>query len=210
MISATELEDFYTTHHQLGLPPESGVQPVATYNIPCHIQLTATSLVGKNNTNNNSTGAAEHTEQYTIQLAEAYAASWERSEDDSRYDTPECDGAGMEECRTTDDDDDTAECAPARAARESNPNKCTPRIPQRQRTRATEMDGAEAHIGESIYEVFQVREDATRITEVLIKNDVGARVDCVLYDHGMTQGFITDDRSSTARYASKGSLVTVV
>jgi hypothetical protein len=151
MTSATELEGFYTTHHQLGLPPENGVQPVATYNMPCHIQLTATSLVGKNNTNNNSTGAAEHTEQHAIQLAEAYAASWERSEKDSRYNTPECDGADMEECSTTDDDDDTAEYAPARAARERNPNKCTPRIPQRQRTRATEMDGAEAHIGEIIY-----------------------------------------------------------
>ena len=198
MISATELEDFYTTHHQLGLPPASGVQPLATYNIPCHVQLTATSRVGKNDNNNSSTGATECTVRYTTQLAEAYAASWERSEDDSRYDTPECDGAGMEECSTTDDDDDdTAECAPARAARGRNPNKCTPRISQRQRTRATEMDGAEAHIGESIYEVFQVREDATRITEVLIKNDGGAQVtlvDCVLYDHGMKQGFITNDR----------------
>jgi hypothetical protein len=38
------------------------------------------------------------------------------------------------------------------------------------------MDGAEAHIGESTYEVFQVREDAKRITEVLIKNDGGAQV----------------------------------
>jgi hypothetical protein len=115
MTSATELEDVYTTHHQLGLPPEKGGPPSGT--IPCHIRPKATSPVGENNTDNDSTGAVEHTEQSTIQLANAYAVSWERSENDNRYNEPECDGVSAEDISTTDDEDDVAECAPARAAR---------------------------------------------------------------------------------------------
>jgi hypothetical protein len=139
---------------------------------------------------------AEHAGN-AIQQAKAYATSWKRSENASSDTEPECDGVSAEENSTTDEEDEVAECAPARAARARTRDKHKSRTRQRQRTRATETDGAEAHIGESIYEVFQVREDAERITEILIKNDGGAQVtlvDCVLYDHGIRQGFVTNDR----------------
>ena len=135
--------------------------------------------------------------------------SWERSEDASSDTEPDCDGVSAEdeEYSTTDEEDEVAECAPARAARARTSDKHNNRTRLRQRTRATETDGAEAHIGESIYELFQVREDAKRITEILIKNDGGAQVtlvDCVLYDHGIRQGFVTPTTaSSTAPCASR-------
>jgi hypothetical protein len=133
--------------------------------------------------------------------------SWERSEDASSDTEPDCDGVSAEEYSTTDEDDEVAECAPARAARARTSAKHKNRTRLRQRTRATETDGAEAHIGESIYEIFQVREDAKRITEILIKNDGGAQVtlaDCVLYDHGIRQGFVTNDRKLYHPLRNKG------